>query len=222
MPLVQRVAANIASRLPPSVELSDLTQEGLVGLLDAAGKFDESKGVRFWTFAELRIRGAILDSLRGIDPVPRSVRKKRRALDKANRELEAQLGRRPQDEELAQAVELSVEELRRMKEQVRLAENRQPGEGFEAALTQARDPRALDPQEGLEQMEIQALLARAIEDLTDRERLVITLYYHEELTMREVGEVLGVNESRVSQIHGKTIRQLRRRIAAHLRPRSIP
>lgn len=191
-------------------------------MLDAAGKFDESKGVRFWTYAELRIRGAILDSLRGIDPVPRSVRRKRRALDKATRELEAELGRRPQDEELARAVELPLDELRRMRERVRSAEISQPADGFEVALAQVSDPLALDPSEGLERTETEELLARAIEDLNDRERLVITLYYHEELTMKEVGEVLGVKESRVSQIHSKAIQNLRRRVAAHLQPRSAP
>jgi RNA polymerase sigma factor for flagellar operon FliA len=222
MPLVRRVAANVASRLPASVELSDLTQEGFVGLIHAAQKFDEGKGVRFWTYAELRIRGAMLDSLRGLDSVPRSVRRKRRALDKATAELEGQLGRAARDEELAKAVELSVEELRIMREQVRSAENRQPADGFDVTLAQLSDPQALDPHEGLERTETEALLSRAIEALTERERLVITLYYHEELTMKEVGEVLGVNESRVSQIHSKAIRHLRRRFQSLSRPTSAP
>ncbi len=220
MPLVRRVAAHLASRLPSCVELSDLTQAGFVGLLDAAGKFDASRGVRFWTYAELRIRGAILDSLRGLDSVPRSVRRKRRALDKATVKLEVELGRAPRDDELAPALEISVQELCKMRERVRFAEAVQSADGFEVALTHVSDPLALDPHEGLERTEIEALLARSIEDLTERERLVITLYYHEELTMREVGEVLSVNESRVSQIHSKAIQHLRRRFSARLRPRS--
>lgn len=213
MPLVRRVAAHVASRLPSCIELSDLTQAGFVGLLDAAGKFDESKGVRFWTYAELRIRGAILDSLRGLDSVPRSVRRKRRALDKATAKLEVELGREPRDDELASALQISVQELCKMGERVRFAEAVQSADGFEVALTHVSDPL------GLEQAEIGALLARSVEDLTERERLVITLYYHEELTMREVGEVLSVNESRVSQIHSKAIQHLRRRFSARLRPR---
>ncbi len=222
LPLVRRVALHVASRLPSQVELCDLTQAGFLGLLDAAAKYDVSKGVRFWTYAELRIRGSILDSLRALDWLPRSVRRRRRELDAASARLECLLGRAPSDEELATELELSTTRLRKIVEEVRRAEVRaERVEGVDDIDVFVRDPKGSDPHDLLERRELIALLASAVERLGERERLVMTLYYHEELTMKEIGDVLGVNESRVSQIHTKAVRTLRSRLTAHLHPRPI-
>ena len=221
LPLVARVAGAIGSRLPHSVEMSDLTQAGVVGLLDAAEKFDRAQGVRFRTYAELRIRGAILDSLRSLDWVPRSLRRKRRELQRAESGLEAKLGRKPADEELASAMGLSLTELEAVRERVRRADAASFGtESFDRVVTLTIDPSSPDPHELLERREIENLLARAIEKLPAKERLVLTLYYHEELTMKEVGRILGVNESRVSQIHSAAVSKLRLRLRRDLRPRA--
>jgi len=220
LPLVARVAGAIGARLPHSVEMSDLTQAGVLGLLDAAEKFDQAKGVRFRTYAELRIRGAILDSLRSLDWVPRSLRRQRRELMRAESRLEAKLGRKATDEELASEMQLSLPALEAAREQVRRVEVASFGaESFDRVAALAVDPRSPNPHELLERHEIESLLARAIENLPARERLVLTLYYHEELTMKEVGGILGVNESRVSQIHSKAVSKLRLRLRRDLRPR---
>lgn len=222
LPLVAKVASAIGARLPHSVELSDLTQAGVLGLLDAADKFDRHKGVRFRTYAELRIRGAILDSLRTLDWVPRSLRRLRRELHRAESRLEGRLGRAPNDEELASAMQISLSDLRAARERVRRSEIASGSpESFDRVVALTIDPRSPDPQELLERREIEQLLTQAIERLPARERLVLALYYHEELTMKEVGRVLGVNESRVSQIHSKAVETLRRRLRRELRPRSI-
>lgn len=219
MPLVERVASALASRLPREVELSDLTQAGFLGLLDAAAKFDWDKGVRFSTYAELRIRGAILDSLRSLDWVPRSLRRRRRQLQSARHLLESRLGRAPNEEELAVELKLSVSELRTAAEGVRRAEVAASSESVDRVVPLLSDPNALDPFRDLEQRETEKLLAAAMAQLRERERLVLTLYYRDELTMREVGRALGVNESRVSQIHSKAIGKLRHCLERALRPR---
>lgn len=219
LPLVRRVALHVASRLPAHVELDDLTQAGCLGLLDAAQKFDASKGVRFWTYAELRIRGSILDSLRGLDWLPRSMRRRRRELDAVMSRLESCLGRTPSEEELANELAVTVTRLREMVEELRMAEARaELVEGLDSVDVFMRDPHGADPHELLERRELVDLVARILEELNERERLVMTLYYHEELTMKEVGHVLGVNESRVSQIHSKAVRTLRQELTRH----SIP
>jgi len=221
LPLVRRVALHVASRLPSQVELSDLTQAGFLGLLDAAAKFDVSKGVRFWTYAELRIRGAILDSLRALDWLPRSVRRRRRELDAASARLECRLGRPPSDDELASELEVTTNRLRQIIDEVRCAEmSAERVAGVDDVDVFVRDTKGRDPHDLLERRELTTLLVGAIESLDERDRLVMTLYYHEELTMKEIGGVLGVNESRVSQIHTKAVRTLRSRLTAHLHPRS--
>lgn len=217
LPLVRRVALHVASRVPSQVELCDLTQAGFLGLLDAAAKYDVRKGVRFWTYAELRIRGSILDSLRGLDWLPRSIRRRRREIDQASARLEGRLGRAPSDEELANDLAVSVHRLHEVVDEVRRAEaSAQRVEGLDGAEVLVCDRNATDPHELLERRELVALLGRAIDGLSERDRLVITLYYHEDLTMKEIGEVLGVNESRVSQIHSKAVQTLRSRLASRL------
>ena len=219
LPLVRRVALHVAGRLPSQVDLSDLTQAGFLGLLDAAHKFDADKGVRFWTYAELRIKGSILDSLRALDWLPRSVRRRRRELDAASARLESCLGRTPSEDELAAELAVTTDRFRKTVDEVRRAEaSAKLVEGLDYVDAFVRDPNAKDPHDLLERRELVALLARGIERLSERERQVITLYYHEELTMKEVGQVLGVNESRVSQIHSKAVQTLRTRLSRHLTP----
>lgn len=223
VPLVRRVALNVAGRLPSRVDVADLTQAGFLGLIDAALKFDAHKGVRFWTYAELRIRGAILDSLRGLDWLPRSVRRRRRELDAASARLEACLGRTPADDELAKELSLTTAAFRERVDEVRRAEaSAELVQGLDGVDLFVRDPDAKSPYELLERRELVVHLTDAIEALSVRERLVMTLYYHEELTMKEVGEILGVNESRVSQIHSKVLETLRSRLERHLRPKPAP
>lgn len=220
LPLVHRVAKSLAYRLPRQVELSDLTQAGVLGLIDAAQKFDQKKGVRFSTYAELRIRGAILDSLRSLDWLPRSLRRCRRDLKKAESRLQGLLGRVPGEEELAAELAIPLSELRATRkrvEQAQVACDRT--ESVDEILPFVADPDAVDPEDLIERRELEELIASAIEALPERERLVLTLYYYEDLTMKEVGEVLGVNESRVSQIHSKVVSKLQRRLHRELRPR---
>ena len=209
-PLVRRVALQVASRLPTQVELSDLTQAGFLGLLDAASRYDEAKGVRFSTYAELRIRGSILDGLRELDWVPRSVRRRRRELEAAVGRLEARLERAPNETELAIELGLSVSDLGRIEPVAEMVETTDELDSL------VRDPHAIDPHEVLAHRELFRILVDAIDSLNEKERLVMTLYYYEGLTMKGVGEVLGVNESRVSQIHKKAVRTLRRRLGRHV------
>lgn len=217
IPLVERVAAALAGRLPLQVERADLTQAGFLGLMDAAARFDWDKGVRFKTYAELRIRGAILDSLRELDWVPRSLRRKRRELASARSALEKRLGRAPEEAELASELKLSIGDLRAAAERVRRAEVASgTAESVDRIAPALSDPNAVDPLRDLERRELSLLLARAIDGLPDRERLVLNLYYNDELTMKEVGRALGVNESRVSQIHSKAIARLRVRLQREL------
>ena len=215
LPLVRRVALQVASRLPKQVELSDLTQAGCLGLLDAASKYDEAKGVRFSTYAELRIRGSILDGLRQLDWVPRSVRRCRRELEAASGRLEARLGRSPDETELAAELDLAVSALGRIEPAAEMVETTAELDSV------VRDPNAIDPHEVLARRELMRILVDAIESLTHKERLVMTLYYYEDLTMKGVGEVLGVNESRVSQIHKKAVRTLRKRLGRRVSSASL-
>lgn len=220
LPLVHRVAKRVASRLPKQVEISDLTQAGMLGLIDAADKFDGKKGVRFSTYAELRIRGAILDNLRSLDWVPRSLRRRRRDLEGAESRLESLLGRCPSEEELAAELAITPAELRATRERVERAQvASEVTKNVDEILPYVSDPGAVDPEALIERREIEERLAGAIERLPERERLVLTLYYYEELTMKEVGEVLGVNESRISQIHSKLVSKLRVLLERGLGPR---
>lgn len=214
MPLVQRLAMHMAGRLPDCVELADLTQAGFVGLLDAASKFDRDKGARFSTYAERRIKGAMLDSLRGLDWAPRSVRRSGRALSAAVSRLEGELGRAPREDEIARALGIELTELLREKERIQRADSPSdrtvPVEEFASRVS---DPNALDPHRELERQEAIFRLMQIVEALSERERRLLLLYYRDELTMKEVGAQLGVNESRISQIHAKLLTKLRHELA---------
>lgn len=219
-PLVKYVAGKVAVGMPHNVEFDDLVGFGTFGLLDAIEKFDPGKNVKFKTYAVTRIRGAIFDELRSIDWVPRSVRQKTRELEEAIGSLEAQLGRTATDQEIAQALGITEEEF--LRTMMRISgtsilslndvwfsgdENDKVsiGESIEA-------PSSLNPDVIVEKDEIRRIIIEAINELPDKEKKVLVLYYYEDLTLKEIGQVLDVTESRVSQLHTKAILRLRAKL----------
>lgn len=221
-PLVKYVAGRVAVGLPQNVEQSDLVSYGIFGLIDAIDKFDPERGFKFETYAIARIKGAILDELRSIDWVPRSVRAKARAIEKAYGKLEGELHRAPSDIELATELEMTDDQLQTALGQISfiglVALDEMLSGGDRADSMTLGDTVASDPDEGpvaaFEVEEMRTILADAINRMPEREKIVLTLYYYESLTLAEIGSVLGVTESRVCQIHTKAVLQLRSRIAA--------
>jgi len=217
-PLVKYVASRVATGLPANVEQADLVSYGIFGLIDALEKFDRSREIKFETYAIPRIRGAIIDELRSLDWVPRSVRFKAREVDKAYTELEAKLKHAPSDAEVAKHLGVSLPELQEIVTQLSfvtvtaleevVSTGADRGESLSLLDTLA-DMAAIDPSSGIEGNETRAMLSAAINSLSEREKIVITLYYFEGLTLAEIGEVLGVTESRVCQIHTKAVGLLR-------------
>jgi RNA polymerase sigma factor for flagellar operon FliA len=220
-PLVKYVASRVATGLPASVEQADLVSYGMFGLIDALEKFDLARGIKFETYAIPRIRGAIIDELRSLDWVPRSVRFKAREVEKAHTELESRLKRAPTDKEMAAYLGATLEELHDIVTQISFVSvmaldelvtvGTDRGDNLSLLDTLA-DMAATDPSSGLEGEETRAMLSAAINGLSEREKVVITLYYFEGLTLAQIGEVLGVTESRICQIHTKAVGQLRTRL----------
>jgi RNA polymerase sigma factor for flagellar operon FliA len=220
-PLVKFVAGRVAAGLPQNVEQTDLVSYGIFGLIDAIDKFDPERGFKFETYAISRIKGAIIDELRSIDWVPRSVRAKARAIERAYSKLENELKRSPEDKEVAAELGVTEEELDHTLSQVSftglvaldelIGRGNSDSDGGSTVGDTVSD-RANDPVEAFEADEMKHLLADMINRMPDRERLVLTLYYYEALTLAEIGQVLGVTESRVCQIHTKAILQLRSRL----------
>jgi len=222
-PLVKYVAGRLGSGLPPHVDEADLASYGLLGLIGAIERYDPERDVKFETYAIARIKGAIIDELRAMDWVPRSVRSRARDIERAIGELEAKLGRAPSDAEIAARLGISESELEESLGEIARSSIAALDElwtvsgsgGDQVALIDTiEDERAPDPQSTLSQTELKEAIADAIARLPEREKLVVTLYYYEELTLREIGEVLGVTESRVSQLHTKAILRLKARLAA--------
>lgn len=222
-PLVKYVAGRLGSGLPPHVDEADLASYGLLGLIGAIERYDPERDVKFETYAIARIRGAIIDELRAMDWVPRSVRARARDIERAIGELEGKLGRAPSDAEIAAKLGISESELEESLGEIARSSIAALDElwtvsgsgGDQVALIDTiEDERAPDPQSTLSQTELKEAIADAIARLPEREKLVVTLYYYEELTLREIGEVLGVTESRVSQLHTKAILRLKARLAA--------
>jgi RNA polymerase sigma factor for flagellar operon FliA len=220
-PLVKFVAGRVAAGLPQNVEQADLVSYGIFGLIDAIDKFDLERGFKFETYAISRIKGAIIDELRSIDWVPRSVRAKARAIERAYSKLENELKRNPEDAEVAVELGLSQQELDRTLSQISFTglvalDELLGGAGSEerggSTVGDTISDGANDPVEAFEVDEMKHLLADMINRMGDRERLVLTLYYYEGLTLAEIGQVLSVTESRVCQIHTKAILQLRSRM----------
>jgi RNA polymerase sigma factor for flagellar operon FliA len=220
-PLVKYVAGRVATGLPQNVDQADLVSYGIFGLIDAIEKFDLDRGFKFETYAIARIKGNILDELRSIDWVPRSVRAKARALEKAYAKLESELHRTPTDAELATELDLTDDQLQTTLGQisftglVALDEMLSSGDRSESTtLGDTLPDSGMGPVAAYEVEEMRHILADAINRLPERERTVLTLYYYEGLTLAEIGSILGVTESRVCQIHTKSVIQLRARIAA--------
>ena len=220
-PLVKYVAGRVAVGLPQNVDQADLVSYGIFGLIDAIEKFDLDRGYKFETYAIARIKGAIIDELRSIDWVPRSVRSKARALEKAYSKLESQMHRTPTDAELADELGMSDTQLQTTFSQISFIglvalDEMLGGErgGDSMSLGDTIPDKADGPVAAYEVEEMRQILANAINDMPEREKIVLTLYYYEGLTLAEIGQVLGVTESRVCQIHTKAVLQLRSRILA--------
>ncbi len=220
-PLVKYVAGRVGVGLPQTIEHADLVSYGVFGLIDAIERFDLDKGVKFETYAITRIKGAIIDELRSVDWVPRSVRAKARSIDRAMQALEGRLQRTPSDEELAQELGVSLRELQTMLEKVSfisivaldetLSVGGERGERL-ALVDTLRDVTSIGPEEKVDENEIRRLLGEAVTRLSEREQKVIALYYFEGLTLAQIGNILGVTESRVCQIHTKAVLSLRSKL----------
>ncbi len=225
LPTVRYIARRIHERLPQHVELDDLISAGVVGLIDAFSKFDHGKKVQFKSYAQFRIRGAILDSLRTLDWSPRELRRKGRAVEEAIRAVTQRLGRAPVEQEIAGEMELSLEEYQQLLGDLKGLEigslhmERSEDSGDEELSYIPGSPEE-DPLFRCLKGEMKQRLIDAIEELPEKERMVLTLYYYEELTMKEIGQTLGVVESRVSQIHSSAVLRLRVALAA-LKPGAI-
>jgi RNA polymerase sigma factor FliA len=220
-PLVKYVAGRMASGLPAHVEEADLISYGLVGLISAIERFDLDREIKFETYAITRIKGAIIDELRSLDWVPRSVRSRARDIEKANSKLEHQHQRAPSDEEMAAELEMSVEDFQDALVQISNSTvaaldelwSVSDASGDQVSLLDTlQDPDAPDPAHVVDATDMKDRVADAISRLPEREKLVVALYYYENLTLREIGEVLGVTESRVSQLHTKAVLRLRSRL----------
>jgi RNA polymerase sigma factor for flagellar operon FliA len=220
-PLVKFVAGRVATNLPHTVENSDLISYGMFGLIDAIEKFEPDRGIKFETYAINRIRGAIIDELRALDWVPRSVRARARDIERAIVALEGRLMRTPEDFEVAEELGISLSDLHESYSKlsytsvVSFEDLWSVGvdrDDHPAAETVIKDENAAKPDEAFEVEEMKEILAGAIERLTDRERTVIALYYYEGLSLKEIGKILGVTESRVSQMHTKAVLRLRARL----------
>jgi RNA polymerase sigma factor FliA len=220
-PLVKYVAGRVSVGLPATIEHADLTSYGMFGLIDAIEKFDIERGLKFETYAISRIKGAIIDELRSIDWIPRSVRSKARDVEKALTTLEARLRRTPTENELAEEMGIGVNELRTTLAQVSLTSIVALDESFggsggeeerQSLVDTLQDPKAPDPESSYEDVELKALLAEAVNRMSEREKVVIVLYYFEGMTLAQIGEVLGVTESRVCQMHTKAVLGLRAKL----------
>jgi len=220
LPLVTFVASRIASRLPKHIEINDLISSGIIGLIDAIEKFDDTRKIKFKTYAEFRIKGAILDELRALDWVPRSTRQKASHLEKAYAKLEQKLGRPASDAEMMKFLKISAQEfnalIRDARDVALISLDELQGDGDEYSshnlLERLADPESLSPAQILNLDQIYRIVADTIDQLPENERIVISLYYYEELVMKEIGEILSITESRVSQIHTKAILRMRGRL----------
>ena len=218
LPQVRFIADRLAAKLPPSVDRDDLIGAGVLGLLDAFEKYDPSRGVLFKTYAEMRVRGAMLDSLRDLDWAPRSMRRRAREVEAAYAQVEQQRGHKASEEEVAAALNLTVAEFQQLLSELNgltiTGFERDDDDDASARARQIQDDPAHTPLAVFERAELREKLAAAVDRLSERERQVVALYYLEELTMKEIGAVLGVTESRVSQVHTQAVLRLRANLQA--------
>ena len=217
-PLVKLVAGRLSMYLGYNVEYEDLVSYGIFGLIDAIDKFDLAKNVKFETYASLRIRGAILDQIRKMDWIPRSLRQKQKKIDTAMNKLETELGRTATDEELAKEIGISEDELLSWQGQANVSNVISLDEfvdaGGEKEVGSVGTSTFDTPEEVIERDEIKKLLAESLESLTDKEKKVILLYYYEELTLKEISQVLEVSESRISQLHTKALQKMKAKLGS--------
>ena len=215
-PLVKRIAHHMMASLPPSVEIDDVIQSGMMGLLDAARRYQTSEGAQFETYAVQRIRGAMLDGLRQCDWLPRGIRRSLRRVEAMISRLEQQNGRAPSESELATALDMSLLDYQQLLQDARgyqiVSYEDFSGDDEDSFLERHAAGPENDPLEFLEDRSVRQTLVAGIEELPEREKLVMALYYEQELNLREIGEVLGVSESRVCQIHTQAIARLRVRM----------
>ncbi|MBN8539567.1 MAG: FliA/WhiG family RNA polymerase sigma factor [Deltaproteobacteria bacterium] len=220
-PLIKFIAQKIAVRLPSNIELDDLISSGVIGLMDAIEKYDPTRDNKFKTYAEFRIRGAILDELRAQDWVPRSVRDKAKLLDKTVADLEAATGRQATDEEVAAKLNMTLDEFFELVNQVRPVSVLSIDEiasfsnvDKKSLMSLLEDVKVANPYIQLNLKSVKDVITGAIEELPERQRLVLSLYYYEDLNLKEIGKVLRVTESRVSQLHAQAISRLRQKLTA--------
>ncbi len=224
-PLIKYIAHRLAMRLPPHVSVDDLMSAGVIGLMDALNKFDPEKKVQFKTYAEFRIKGAMLDELRSLDWVSRSVRQKAAQLEKAYQALEKKRGRAVDDEEVAQELGLSLDHYYNLVNEVNgvflldieSLRNKLPKLPEEDLINLLIDEKEKQPLQLLGLEELKKVLAQAIDELSPKEKTVVSLYYYEELTLKEIGEVLGFTESRICQIHAKAILKLKAKVRYYMK-----
>lgn len=215
-PLIKFIAQKIAIRLPPNIEIDDLISSGVIGLMDAIEKYDPTRDNTFKTYAEFRIRGAILDELRAQDWVPRSVRDKAKLLDRTTVKLEAALGRVPEEKEVAEALNVSLEEYHDLVNQVRPVSLLSIDDSAtfsnvdkKSIINLLESCKLSNPLNQLNVKTVKEVVTKAIEELPEKQRLVLSLYYYEDLNLKEIGKILRVTESRVSQLHAQAISRLR-------------
>jgi RNA polymerase sigma factor for flagellar operon FliA len=223
-PLIRYLADRLASRLPGHIVKDDLVSSGVLGLIDAVDRFESGRGIMFKTYAEFRIKGAMIDELRSLDWVPRTVRKKANELERLYKRLEQELGHPPSDEEAAEAMGIAVPAFLKLLDEVS-AVNMIDIDAFHSEGTSGREPtdvyeiladeNNVDALSVMGQQEARQVLIEAIDTLAEKERLVVTLYYHEELTMKEIGQVMGYTESRISQLHTKSMIKLRGKLGEY-------
>lgn len=212
--LVKLVAGRLSMYLGHNVEYDDLVSYGIFGLIDAIDKFDAEKNVKFETYASLRIRGSILDQIRKMDWIPRTVRQRQRKLDEAVKQIEAQTGRNASDDEIAQVLGISPDELLNWQSQLKVSNLVSMTEfeenGTEPAMDTTYNSHFTQPEEVVEKEELKKTLVEALDALTEKERRVIELYYYEEMTLKEISKILEVSESRVSQLHTKSLTKMKK------------
>lgn len=225
--MVKIIALKISARLPPHIELNDLIHSGVLGLIDAAEKFNEQKGIKFSTYASLRIKGAILDDLRQMDWATRTQRQKIKDLERITLELNNLLGRPPTEEELALEMKLDMTDLYHLLEQskgigagvFRYQEDREGQIGEEKTLLFSSEDRAPDPGDCLLEQEMKSILSQVIDQLPEKEKMVLSLYYQDDLNLKEIGKIMNLTESRISQIRSLALTRIRSKIGQIIQDR---
>ena len=219
-PLVKVVAGRLSMYLGYNVEYDDLVSYGIFGLIDAIDKFDMDKEVKFETYASLRIRGAILDQIRKMDWIPRTVRQKQKKIDEAIKRVEMKIGKTALDEEVAKELGVSGEELIEWQSQLKVTNvvslNEFIEQGSEPVMDARHNSHFIQPEEQVQETELKEKLQEAMEQLTEKEKKVILLYYYEDLTLKEISKVLEVSESRISQLHTKALSKMQKTMGAYM------